>query len=177
MHRPLSLILIDVDDFKAINDTLGHPSGDKVLKSVAEAIHAQTRECDLCARYGGDEFAVLLANSNISQASVVAERIRQNTVLLDHLFACIDMHPKKHPRLTVTLSIGVAQLAPDMTAEAFIEAADQALYHSKNSGKNRVSVFRPDLFKQPHPRPLNLQPNQRRIHASFQNTWKQFFPG
>ena len=155
-NKPLSLIMIDVDHFKTINDTLGHPAGDKVLQSVSETIRSQTRDCDLCARYGGDEFAVLLTNSDIAQAVAVAERIRQKTELYDHLLKYTINHPEEHSKLTVTLSIGVAQLVPDMTPEAFTEAADQALYHSKNTGKNRVTVFKKDLLIQANTCPQQI---------------------
>ncbi len=147
-HKPLSLIMIDIDYFKAINDHFGHPAGDTVLKSVSETIRAQTRDNDLCARFGGDEFVVLLNNSDAAQAHAVAERICQKTALFDHLLEYTVEHsgdyPVEHPRLFVTLSVGVAQLEEDMTPEGLLEAADQAMYISKNTGKNKVTVYQPD---------------------------------
>jgi diguanylate cyclase (GGDEF)-like protein len=146
-HKPLSLIMIDIDYFKAINDHFGHPAGDTVLKSVSETIRAQTRDNDLCARFGGDEFVVLLNDSDAAQAHAVAERICQKTALFDHLLEYTVEHsgdyPVEHPRLFVTLSVGVAQLEEDMTPEGLLEAADQAMYISKNTGKNKVTVYQP----------------------------------
>ena len=144
IHKPLSLIMLDIDHFKKINDTYGHVAGDKILKSVSETILAQTRDSDVCARYGGDEYVVLLSNSNMAQAAAVAERIRQKTALFDHL---VD-YPVDHARHLVTLSIGVAQLEGHMTPESFLEAADEAMYASKNTGKNKVTIYRPEKAPQ-----------------------------
>jgi diguanylate cyclase (GGDEF)-like protein len=147
-HKPLSLIMIDIDYFKAINDHFGHPAGDTVLKSVSETIRAQTRDTDLCARYGGDEFVVLLNNSDAAQADAIAERILQKTAVFDHLLEYTVEHsadyPAEHPRLFVTLSVGVAQLEDNMNPEDLMEAADQAMYISKNTGKNKVTRYQPD---------------------------------
>ena len=144
IHKPLSLIMLDIDHFKKINDTYGHVAGDKILKSVSETIRAQTRDSDLCARYGGDEYVVLLSNSNMAQAAAVAERIRLKTALFDHL---VD-YPVDHSRHLVTLSIGVAQLGEHMTPENLLEAADEAMYASKNTGKNKVTIYRPEKTPQ-----------------------------
>ena len=144
IHKPLSLIMVDIDHFKKINDTYGHVAGDKILKSVSETIRAQTRDCDLCARYGGDEYVVLLSNSNMAQAAAVAERIRLKTALFDHL---VD-YPVDHSRHLVTLSIGVAQLDEHMTPENLLEAADEAMYASKSTGKNKVTIYRPEKAPQ-----------------------------
>jgi diguanylate cyclase (GGDEF)-like protein len=134
--HPLAVILIDVDDFKRMNDTQGHQAGDEVLKRVARVARQHLREADLLARYGGDEFIVLLPNTRAAEAAIVAERLRadlagQGTVL-------------EHGTLTVTISSGIAGLLPpDDTLDALIHRADLALYEAKQSGRNRTAVFGP----------------------------------
>lgn len=129
----LSLILIDVDDFKRMNDTFGHQAGDELLKRVARIARQHLRDADLFARYGGDEFVALLPNTPASAAAVVAERLRADlavhgTVLEDGV-------------LTVTISSGIAELLPaNDTLDALIHRADMALYDAKQSGRNRTAV-------------------------------------
>jgi len=128
--RPLSLLFLDIDDFKAINDTLGHPQGDVVLKSLAAYLERSARHADVVCRYGGEEFVVLLPQTSLEQAGVLAERLRlgisQNP---------IDLAKSKQ---RITVSIGMAQLGPQMDGEALVKAADNALYRAKQAGKNRV---------------------------------------
>ncbi len=130
----LSIVMIDIDHFKVLNDTYGHLTGDEVLKKVARLIQETVRQVDIAARYGGEEFIVLLPDANISLAKVVAERIRRNiaenpTGIEGQLFP-------------VTISLGVAQYntSKDLTERHFIERADQALYRSKEHGRNQVTV-------------------------------------
>ncbi|WP_187470980.1 sensor domain-containing diguanylate cyclase [Luteimonas viscosa] len=128
--RPATLLLLDVDSFKAINDRYGHGMGDVVLKRIAALLRVSVREADLPARYGGDEFAVLLVDTDTTRAMQVAERIRQEAA--QQTFDA-------EPGLRCTLSIGVAEVtADDATLDAWVHAADAALYRAKAAGRNRV---------------------------------------
>jgi diguanylate cyclase (GGDEF)-like protein len=127
---PLSLLMADIDDFKTINDTHGHPVGDKVLRAIGAEMKNNLRSADLAARYGGEELAAVLPHTTIQPARTVAEKIR----------TAVEEHFSEH--LGVTISIGVASWQSDMRSPTgLIEAADQALYEAKQAGKNRVSVF------------------------------------
>jgi diguanylate cyclase (GGDEF)-like protein len=125
----LSLLMADIDDFKAINDTHGHPVGDKVLKSIGAELKNNLRSADFAARYGGEELAAVLPHTKIRPARTVAEKIR---IAVEKHFA---------DRLGVTISIGVASWHSDMRSPTgLIKAADQALYEAKQAGKNCVYV-------------------------------------
>lgn len=129
-----SCFMIDVDQFKQINDNYGHEAGDKVLNDLARLLQIQLRDVDLVARYGGDEFAILLPESPREKARQVAERIRE--AVCNEVYSFI---PKKQP---VTLSIGISGM-PDpgfQHASQVVSTADFALYRAKNNGKNRVEV-------------------------------------
>jgi diguanylate cyclase (GGDEF)-like protein len=130
--RPLCLMMIDVDRFKTINDTMGHGAGDDVLKAVSKALLRCTRRSDACCRYGGDEFVITLPGTNAVQAAVIAERLRQEVSGL--------VFESAGRTFGVTLSIGIAELGGGMSADAFKELADRLMYISKNSGKNRITV-------------------------------------
>lgn len=128
-ETPLSLLMIDIDDFKAYNDAFGHPAGDEVLVACATLFREMVREGDLVARYGGEEFAVVLPNAGQDEAAGVAERMRQ--AVEDYAF----------PHRRVTISAGVAcfpEHADD--APALLVRADEALYRAKGAGKNRVVI-------------------------------------
>jgi len=132
-RRPLSLMIIDIDNFKTCNDTYGHLVGDVVLKQVGALIKKSTRGCDFVARYGGEEFAVILPEASKQEASVVAERIRSSI----EEFAFSSLSGKRMGRLTVT--IGLASLPDDARDKrGLIEMADQKMYKGKDAGKNRV---------------------------------------
>lgn len=128
-HAPGALLLLDIDHFKRVNDTYGHPVGDQVIHNVAQAIRDSLRQGDFTGRLGGEEFAVLLPKVTQSQALLLAERIRE----------CIATTPTLTPSdsLFVTISIGVALLY-EQTEISVQEHADQALYRAKNLGRNRV---------------------------------------
>jgi two-component system, cell cycle response regulator len=128
--RKLSFVLTDVDKFKAVNDTYGHPMGDQVLKGVAKILKEQARDTDIVARYGGEEFALVMPETDAAGAQVIAERIRER--LMREVF-----HTDKGP-LTVTLSLGIAT-SPDVSKEKhqLIELADQCLYFCKRNGRNQ----------------------------------------
>ncbi len=130
--RNLALIMIDIDHFKKLNDTYGHQSGDEVLKRVASIMRKAVRTHDLPVRYGGEEFALVLPETDMNGALAVAERIRRSIEL-----EIIEHNGKT---IRITASFGVA-VHPDsaLETEALIKAADVALYHSKESGRNRVT--------------------------------------
>jgi diguanylate cyclase (GGDEF)-like protein len=129
----LSLLMIDVDHFKTVNDRFGHPTGDAVLREVAERIKGQVRDVDRVARYGGEEFAVVLVQTEPRQAADVAERIRQ-AVGEKPVLAGAD------GEIPITISVGVATLPTHATsAPGLIAASDRALYAAKAAGRNRVT--------------------------------------
>jgi diguanylate cyclase (GGDEF)-like protein len=132
---PLSLLLIDLDDFKKINDTFGHPAGDKVLATFGRILREGCRGSDLVARYGGEEFAVMLPSTPSSAAFEIAQRLRSR------LSATVFVFDGKNLRLTV--SIGIAQTA-SVRNDAIVQLvsrADQALYRAKESGKDMACVY------------------------------------
>jgi diguanylate cyclase (GGDEF)-like protein len=133
---PLSLLMLDVDHLKTLNDVGGHQAGDLALSIVGEVLNDTCRSRDVAARFGGDEFAILLPRTRASEARIVAERIR--TELLRRRA----QHDGPVGRL-LTVSIGICDLASvePHTSSAFFEAADRALYAAKQSGRDRVEVF------------------------------------
>lgn len=128
-----ALTLIDVDNFKNYNDTLGHLAGDDVLRSLADVLQHHLRVSDVAARYGGEEFAVMMVNIDRGQAVEAAERLRN--VIEDHTFAREEIQPSGN--LTVSLGVAACPEDGDM-AEELMREADQALYRAKREGKNRV---------------------------------------
>lgn len=132
----LSLLMIDVDDFKAFNDTLGHPSGDAALRQVAAQLHSVCqRSGDVCARYGGEEFVLLLADTPAEAAHALAERVRQLVLALD---IC---HPaSKRAWLSVSVGVASRQVDGSDSAAALLRQADQALYQAKRQGRNQVCL-------------------------------------
>ncbi len=129
-QQPLCLMLIDIDDFKSLNDRYGHAAGDRVLAVAAQLMNGQVRESDYLARYGGEEFAMLLPQTPLQGAVALAEKIR--AVLSQHGFAL----PDSGEQVRVTVSIGVAEHAS--TANETFDAADRALYEAKGAGKDCV---------------------------------------
>jgi diguanylate cyclase (GGDEF)-like protein/PAS domain S-box-containing protein len=129
--QPLSLLLMDVDRFKLINDSFGHPAGDKILQLLATILSDVSRRGDFIARYGGEEFAMLLPNTSATLAIYVAERVRM---------AVADYEWPSHG---ITVSVGCATIGGDvLTAQELITRADKALYQSKRDGRDRVTQFR-----------------------------------
>lgn len=132
--QPLSLLLIDIDFFKKVNDTYGHPAGDAVLRAVADIIRKTVREVDMPARYGGEEFAALLIGTDKKGAFQTAERLR--CTVRDSEFKAEDK------RIRVTVSIGVSSVPADTKIkEEFIERADKALYQAKSGGRNKTVMW------------------------------------
>jgi diguanylate cyclase (GGDEF)-like protein len=128
--QPLSLVFLDIDDFKVINDTLGHPQGDEVLKALASFLEGAVRQADLVCRYGGEEFVVIMPQTTLEQALVSAERLRRAISLM--------VVPSPERNLQFTVSLGVATRELDMDGEALVRTADDALLKAKQEGKNRV---------------------------------------
>ncbi|MGZ6143137.1 MAG: diguanylate cyclase, partial [Myxococcales bacterium] len=131
--KPLSLLLLDIDHFKKVNDTYGHPAGDAVLQGVARLAAKQARETDMVARYGGEEMALILPETDAAGALAIAERIRAAVAAA--------RHQTESGLLQVTLSIGVATW-PATDPDALLEHADKALYRAKQAGRNRVEAAR-----------------------------------
>jgi two-component system cell cycle response regulator len=139
----ISLIIIDIDYFKKINDSLGHIAGDNILRELSKILVKSVRDVDVVARYGGEEFIVVCPNTSISGAAILAERIRENVQNTVFNPGNID--------LKLTISLGVSSLSPsstindDTTASKLIEEADLALYKAKSSGRNKVAVHTNEL--------------------------------
>ena len=137
-EHPLSTIMLDIDHFKQINDTYGHAVGDEVLQGITDRISHNMREIDLLGRYGGEEFSILLPETELDEATILAERLR--------------MLIREKPISTsekdfdITISLGVAQLSGDcQTFEALMDRSDSALYFAKQNGRNRVETWSPSL--------------------------------
>lgn len=134
--QPVSVVLLDLDHFKQVNDTWGHPVGDRVLISAARAVEGICRDSDVPGRIGGEEIAVLLLQTDVIEAELVAQRIRRRIAQVDH------MVPGDH--INVTASFGVATTGPNREGvDALMAAADEALYKAKNSGRNCVVLAPP----------------------------------
>ncbi|REL27701.1 diguanylate cyclase [Thalassotalea euphylliae] len=133
-QNPSCLVMIDIDQFKKVNDSYGHVVGDDVIKHLAELVRQQVRETDVSGRYGGEEFAVLLSDTTLENAHTFAERLRSKVESSVVKYNDIDIN--------YTISIGIAQVTPGIsTYEAWIECADSALYQSKKDGRNRITSF------------------------------------
>jgi len=132
-NTPLCLLMLDVDKFKAYNDSFGHPAGDFVLSAVAKLLREHCRTHDFVARYGGEEFAIILPATGREGALVLAERFRRG------------IHRAAWPHRSVTISVGGAMLTPEMaSSEHLLGRADEALYQAKQTGRNRVCFVQAD---------------------------------
>ncbi|MEM7608725.1 MAG: GGDEF domain-containing protein [Myxococcota bacterium] len=129
-QRPLALVMFDIDHFKSINDSFGHLAGDYVLKEMAQLVKSRLRPDDILGRYGGEEFAVILPETNASGGTHIAEELRQ--LVASHNFTF------ENERINVTISMGVAQLQDDWNVNDFVKQADERLYAAKRGGRNRV---------------------------------------
>ncbi len=130
LKMPLTVILVDIDHFKSVNDTFGHAMGDKVLQAIAQTLKAQVRQYDFIARYGGEEFLILIPGVQLKEGQIAAEHFRQAISVM-----AIDSFPRP-----VTASFGVASLLPGQAADSLFERVDQALYRAKENGRNRVEL-------------------------------------
>ena len=129
-NNPLSLIFIDVDNFKNINDTKGHHVGDKVLKSLAETLNNNIRKSDFVARWGGEEFVILLINTDINQGQIIAEQLRSKVANSTNLLSSNQQQ--------VTISLGLTEVTNEDTIDTVLKRADDALYKAKSKGKNCI---------------------------------------
>lgn len=127
------IVLADIDLFKKINDTFGHPAGDKVIKGFAQLLKQELRQIDTVARYGGEEFLIVLPKTNMTAAKKIIQRLCDMTAQKHYTF--------NHKQIIVTASFGMAQYQIGDTLEKLIDRADQALYQAKKSGRNNVKVF------------------------------------
>ncbi|MCQ2108310.1 MAG: diguanylate cyclase [Fibrobacter sp.] len=135
-HKPFCFIFIDIDHFKAINDTYGHACGDVVLKSVAQTVRGLLRKYDVFARYGGEEFLTLLPETDLEGAAVVAERFRKKIERMT-------VHYGDYT-INVTVTLGVAKFDERLGADRSIQQADKALYQGKEGGRNQVVIWKPE---------------------------------
>lgn len=133
---PLSFMMIDIDDFKVYNDRNGHQAGDRALEITAQCLRAALRKVDVASRYGGEEFSILMPQTTLQEAGVIADRVRRK------ITGTPFTHGKSQPLGAVTVSIGLSALSPALdSAEAIVRAADRALYHAKRQGKNRAYAY------------------------------------
>lgn len=132
-HIPAALLIWDIDHFKSLNDQYGHAAGDKVLQSVSKKLRASLRGDDIVARFGGEEFVMLLKNKGLKEGKMMAEKIR--SIIADTEFTY------KNQPLHVTISCGVAVFMQDDTPTTLFERADKALYKAKRTGRNKVEVL------------------------------------
>ena len=131
--RPMAFAMLDIDHFKRVNDTYGHPMGDRVIKALALFLKQRLRKTDHIGRYGGEEFAVVLPDTDANAARRVLEEIRQR-------FS--EIHFPAHPQdLACTFSCGIAVLTPEVDGKTLSKQADEALYNAKRGGRNRIDVF------------------------------------
>lgn len=130
--QPLSLLMLDIDHFKQINDTYGHSAGDEVLKSVAASIKNQLRNVDMVFRFGGEEFLILLSNTHREAAAMVGERLRFAAQAQDYV--------ADGKVIELTVSLGCSTLLPGESAESLLRRADSALYVAKREGRNRLAM-------------------------------------
>lgn len=129
-----SLLIFDIDHFKRVNDNYGHPAGDEVIRQTAQSLKECVRDIDICGRYGGEEFTVILVDTNADGAQVVAERLR--SVIEEKTIYYGDNEIK------FTISIGISEITPSITTPTqWIDCADKGLYTAKNSGRNQTQIF------------------------------------
>jgi len=140
----MSCLMIDIDDFKKYNDLNGHQAGDDALKITAHCLKAALRSADVACRYGGEEFCILLPQTSLTEAGVIAERMRQRVA------ETVFPYGKSQPLGVVSISVGISTFARDIdTAQKVIATADRALYSAKNRGKNRVEYYVENLTSAP----------------------------
>lgn len=134
-HSPLSVLITDIDHFKSVNDTFGHPAGDAVIKAVADGLRQGLRQSDQVARYGGEEFAVILTETPMDGALIVADRLRESIESLKI------NHDGRDIRVTMSFGLASFEAGGSISREEIIRRADAALYKAKNQGRNRCCVF------------------------------------
>ena len=137
-REPVTVLIVDIDHFKRVNDTHGHPVGDQVLRAVAQMLGARLRELDCLARYGGEEFVVVLRRCDVNRGRRIAEALRHNIASAE-----IDTDDGT---VSITVSIGIAQWGPGEQLDEVIQRADRTLYRAKQAGRDRVEVDAQDAL-------------------------------
>ena len=151
-NEALSFVMIDIDHFKSVNDTYGHPTGDRVLKNLARLLQQRLRQTDIIGRYGGEEFAVILIGTAEEQARMVMDEVRVQ-------FSAVRQQSDQE-EFGVTLSCGIAGLADGDDASAINDAADKALYMAKDTGRNRVVLAERETRSNDSPRLDSVVPER-----------------
>lgn len=134
-QQPLSVLMIDIDYFKKVNDSFGHAAGDKVLKTVAETLQATSRCADMTFRYGGEEFVLILNKTDLPGARIIAERLRSTIAGLSCIY--------DNNEIPITISVGIAALNTGENRDQFLNRADRALYQAKRNGRNQICASDP----------------------------------
>jgi diguanylate cyclase (GGDEF)-like protein len=142
---PLSLIMVDLDHFKEINDQFGHPAGDTVLREAGDVIRASTREPDICARYGGEEFAVILPKTHLTGALAVAERIWKE--LGSKVYRLAGSGGLVERKVTASLGVAAYPYVDITNAELLLKYSDAALYQAKDSGRNTICLYQRQSYR------------------------------
>lgn len=150
---PFSILLIDLDHFKRINDSFGHHTGDAVLCAIVEHIQNAVRGIDVLCRWGGEEFAVLLPNAPHEATRIVAERVRRNVHMLSTSPQVVHQGERLHLRLTVSIGAGT-WTGPEDTIDAILRRADAALYLAKETGRDRIMLDQPESSHMQRPVPV-----------------------
>jgi diguanylate cyclase (GGDEF)-like protein len=143
---PVSLIMLDLDHFKRVNDKYGHPFGDVVLRGAAERIRSSTRDPDICARYGGEEFAVILPKTHLSGALSVAERVWKQLADQEYV-PQVDGTPARPVRVTASLGIAFYPSKDITSPELLLRFADEALYQAKRAGRNTICLYQAQAYR------------------------------
>lgn len=138
--RPVSLLIIDLDNFKQVNDTFGHQAGDQVLKTFAHILQESCRGQDLVARFGGEEFAIILSQTKTATAHAIAQRIR------NRLAKTVFVFDERQHEMTASIGLSTSQEVNTIFTSNLVKQADKALYQAKKTGKNKVCVFPADLL-------------------------------
>ena len=160
---PISIVMFDIDYFKKINDEFGHAGGDVALQHVAKLLQHALRISDLSCRFGGEEFAILLPNTNLEEASIVAEKIK-------NLIAATPVMIPRQKSIPITASFGVSDIGE--TIDEILNNADQAMYNAKNSGRNLVTSYEPSQTTEHIKKTRKLKSNKSaKIRESFANKY------
>jgi diguanylate cyclase (GGDEF)-like protein len=145
---PVSLMMLDIDHFKKVNDTYGHPFGDVVLRGTAELVRQSVRDPDICARYGGEEFAVILPKTHLAGALVVAERIWRELGQKRYPLDPKDQTPdKKEMRATASIGLAFYPSKNISTPDLLVKYADEALYRAKREGRNCICLYQGQTYR------------------------------
>ncbi len=137
----MSFLILDIDHFKQVNDTYGHLKGDEILKELAQIISHSARSSDIPVRYGGEEFVIILPETSLDGALVIAERLRDRVE--NHPFRLSDDGNTDPEEISITISIGISYTSASkmVTSDELVAQGDKALYHAKKNGRNRVVTY------------------------------------